>query len=282
MDIQLGERIKKIVSIVKPCNRVIDIGCDHGLMSMALAERKDVLHVLATDISSLSLEKLIESKKELPKNVQDKITVKVSDGFLNIDEKEIDVVLIAGMGGERIINILSQKPEIVNNAKQLVLSPHSRTDSVRKYLYENNLIIVSEELVYEDFYYEIIEAVPKNNFNKNSLNKNNFNENNLNKNDLDKINSNVNNLNKVNSNEKNSKHKPARVPENQLEWEYGTYLLDKYDKLQIDRLEFDLNKNENILKILAEAEESEKIAERKKRLIEENEWRREWIEKMKK
>ena len=63
---------------------------------------------------------------------------------------EVETIIIAGMGGELICNILKASPEISRNADELILQPMNGIEKVRKFLYENHFKIIEEKLARED------------------------------------------------------------------------------------------------------------------------------------
>ena len=68
------------------------------------------------------------------------------DGLAGLAENEVDTVIIAGMGGETIINILSAAPW-TNRDTHLILQPQSKQPELRRWLLENKYIINGEHLV---------------------------------------------------------------------------------------------------------------------------------------
>ena len=77
-----------------------------------------------------------------------------------LNENEADCLMIAGMGGVLMHQILSENMKITLSCRELVLQPQSNLDIVRKFLRENNFIIDKEDMVKEDDkYYTVIHAV---------------------------------------------------------------------------------------------------------------------------
>lgn len=155
----MSTRIEQLIKMVRPADRLIDVGCDHGLVSLGLARRSDIGAVLATDISAPSLAKLRTALESEEEGVRKKVTTAVTDGLTGLPWDRTEAILIAGMGGDLIIRILSAKPDLVAGAGQLLLSPHSHADKVRLYLAGLGRPIRDEALVYEEgHYYEILDV----------------------------------------------------------------------------------------------------------------------------
>ncbi len=91
--------------------------------------------------------------------MSDKITTVLSDGMEQMKDNMAESVIIAGMGGDLIVDILSRGSRI-KGIKELVLSPHKRIDLVRKFLSQNCWEIIKEDMVMDGGkYYTIIKAV---------------------------------------------------------------------------------------------------------------------------
>ncbi|WP_406242265.1 tRNA (adenine(22)-N(1))-methyltransferase [Tissierella carlieri] len=154
---KLSERLLTLANLVPKNSIVADIGTDHGYIPAYLIENKISKKVIGTDISKGSLDKIIEYVKEL--GFEDKIDSRLGDGLEVIKPYEVDTVIIAGMGGLLIRDILEKHKEISNSIIDFILQPMVAAKELRQYLIENNFEIIKEELVKEENkYYEIIHA----------------------------------------------------------------------------------------------------------------------------
>ena len=157
MNIKLSKRMKLIADMVTPGKCVADIGCDHGYVSIYLVEQKKSEHVIAMDVAKGPLE--IAKKNIMSSGLSGKIDVRLSDGFDALEAGESDEVIIAGMGGNLIIDILKRGLHKMSAGYELVLSPQSDVPLVRSFLRENGFVIKDEEMLVEDGkYYNIIKA----------------------------------------------------------------------------------------------------------------------------
>lgn len=153
----LSNRLQAIADFVPKNTIVGDIGTDHGYLPTYLIKNKISKKVIATDISKNSLEKIIEFAKI--KNIEEHVDIRLGDGLEPIKSFEIDTVVIAGMGGLLIRDILDKNKRKTNSITNFVLQPNVATKELREYLYKNNFEIVDEKLVEEaDKFYEIIYA----------------------------------------------------------------------------------------------------------------------------
>lgn len=153
----LSERLSAIASFIPQNSIVGDIGTDHGYLPVYLIEHKISKRVIGTDISPNSLKKIIEYVNS--KKLNKLIDIRLGDGLDVIKPFEIDTVVIAGMGGLLIRDILDNSKDVADSITHFVLQPNVAADELRKYLYENNFIIIDEKLVKEaNKFYEVIYA----------------------------------------------------------------------------------------------------------------------------
>jgi tRNA (adenine22-N1)-methyltransferase len=154
---KLSYRLQAIVDYIPKNTIVGDIGTDHGYIPVYLVENKISKKVIGTDISKNSLNKIIEYVK-LTGN-EEKVDIRLGDGLEVIRPFEIDTVVIAGMGGLLIRDILDKDKEKRDSITHFILQANVATKELREYLYENNFQIIDEKLVKEDSkFYEIIYA----------------------------------------------------------------------------------------------------------------------------
>ena len=138
---ELGKRLQTIVDYVKPDQRVADVGCDHAYVSMELAEKKNCT-VIAMDINEGPLS--IAKENIYGQKLDKKIETRLSDGLKELQSGEVDTVVIAGMGGHLIVDILRDGAAKLRPGMQLVLSPHSDLRLVRYSLRKQNIFIEQE------------------------------------------------------------------------------------------------------------------------------------------
>ena len=155
----LSDRMQAVVGLVESCERIADIGCDHGYVAMELIKRRICKEVIAMDINQGPLEQAKSNIREY--GMQEYITTRLSDGVEALEPGEVDGIICAGMGGRLIIHILTQKKEVISSMTQLVLQPQSEIDEVRSVLRESGFVIDKEDMIFEDGkYYPMMHVVP--------------------------------------------------------------------------------------------------------------------------
>jgi len=154
-------RLETIKSMVSKCKTAADVGTDHGFVAEMLLSDNTATKIIATDLNNGPLNRAIEYLTS--KNLEEQCDFRLGSGLTVLGEKEADSIIIAGMGGDLIGNILETSKNISLSAKELVLQPMTAIDKLRKYLYNNNFVIVDENIVKEyHHYYFIIKAKPGN------------------------------------------------------------------------------------------------------------------------
>ncbi len=152
---KLSARLQAIADFVPKDSIVGDIGTDHGYVPIYLIENNISKKVIATDISANSLNKAIENISL--NKYEDKIDSRLGNGLDTIKEFEIDTVIIAGMGGILIKEILDKNWLKRDSIVNLILQPNVATNELREYLITNNFEIIDEKLVKDGKkFYEIL------------------------------------------------------------------------------------------------------------------------------
>ena len=146
------KRLELIASLTKGSKKLLDIGCDHAYSLIYAIKNYGVEYGIASDINDGPLENAKNNIKL--NNLDDKIKIVKSDGLKNIND-DFDTLIISGMGGNLIINILEDSLSKIKN-KKLIIEANSDNYLVRKYLTSNNFKIIDEYAFYDsDKYYEV-------------------------------------------------------------------------------------------------------------------------------
>jgi len=137
--INLTSRLKVLAGLIESGSSVADIGTDHGYLPVYLAQTGVASRIIASDISPASLKTALKHAEIY--GVADKITFTVTDGLEGVNETDVNTVVIAGVGGELIVNILSKAPWTCRSDINLILQPQSKIDFLFKFLYDENYSI---------------------------------------------------------------------------------------------------------------------------------------------
>lgn len=144
----LSVRLSEIASMVTPGGVVADVGTDHGYLSIYLAQTGRAAHVIAMDVAKGPLSTAVSNIRKA--GLCEKIETRLSDGLEKLKYNEADTVVMAGMGGNLMIRLLSAGRKVLEGVKELILSPQSEIELVRIFLMENSYIIEEEKMLTED------------------------------------------------------------------------------------------------------------------------------------
>jgi len=157
--LKLGERLLAIAAFVPVGARMADIGTDHAYLPIYLLQKKHIISAVAGEVNKGPFSSAQEAIKSV--GLQDEISLRLGNGLDVLSPGEVDVAVIAGMGGATIIDILHGRPQVTRSLGQLILQPMIAASLVRRWLFENNWCISDEALVKEEGrLYEIIVAKP--------------------------------------------------------------------------------------------------------------------------
>lgn len=157
MNFPISPRLLACCALVRPGDRVADVGCDHGYLGMHLLKTGVASHIFASDVRQGPLESAIRNAKKY--GFTQKMTFSLSDGVQNVC-RDFDVLVCAGMGADTIISILSDAPWLQGGAYRLILQCQSKTHCLRRYLWETGWDIRTENACQDGrFIYTVMEAV---------------------------------------------------------------------------------------------------------------------------
>ncbi len=158
---RLSKRMHMVADLVTPGMVLADIGCDHGYLSVWLVREKIVSRAIAMDLREGPLNKAKESIAFFHQEAV--IETRLSDGMDLLKPGEADRIVIAGMGGILMRDILQRGKACCENAEQLVLQPQSDSELVRREIQEQGFRIEDEQACLEDGKYYIAFSCVKGN-----------------------------------------------------------------------------------------------------------------------
>lgn len=153
----LTQRLLKIAQMVN-YKSVADIGTDHAKLPVYLIENKICDKAIASDVADGPVEACSTTVSKC--GMTDFIQIRKGDGLKILAPCETETIVIAGMGGDLISNILEESAEIAAVAKEIILQPMTHIPQLRAFLKNNDFKIIDEVLVNEkDKIYTIIKVV---------------------------------------------------------------------------------------------------------------------------
>lgn len=156
---ELSKRLSAVAALVSPCEKMADIGTDHGYIPIYLIEQKKVSHALAMDINKGPLDRAREHVTL--HQLDEYIELRLSNGAEKLQQGEVDSVVIAGMGGRLMMKIIEERKEIFLSLKEFVIQPQSEYGAVRHFLETEGFQILAENMIEEDGKYYPMMKVSK-------------------------------------------------------------------------------------------------------------------------
>ncbi|OEF99738.1 hypothetical protein BHF71_07540 [Vulcanibacillus modesticaldus] len=155
--IKLSKRLSKIADYVPDGKSFADVGSDHALLPSYLALEKKIPFAIAVEVNEGPFQ---AAKKQISNfKLERMIDVRKGDGLTVINQEEVDVIIIAGMGGALIVDILDKGKKKLATVERLILQPNVGENVVRKWLDQNMWDIKDEQILEENGkIYEIIVA----------------------------------------------------------------------------------------------------------------------------
>lgn len=150
---KLSKRLELVASYVEDNSKVIDIGCDHGFLSIYLANKYDNIKIIASDVNENALNNAIENIKKAKQTK--KIDVRLGNGLdVVANPSEIDTLVIAGMGSNTIVGILKYDREKLANVKNIIIQSNTDLYFLRKnitslgYYIEDEIMVEDKGIIY--------------------------------------------------------------------------------------------------------------------------------------
>ena len=135
---KLSKRLEMVASFIDENDKsVIDIGCDHGLLSIYLAEKFNNLKIIASDVNNNALE---SARRNVSKyKLEDRIDINKKD--------KIDTSVVAGMGANTIIGFLKYSQDKLKGINKIIIQSNTDLYFLRKNMVSMGYYIDDEELV---------------------------------------------------------------------------------------------------------------------------------------
>lgn len=140
--------MEAIASMITPGGVLADVGTDHGYIPIYQVQLHRNPRAIAMDLRKGPLERAAEHIRQ--SGLTGQIQTRLSDGVAALEPGEADSIVIAGMGGELILHILSEGEAVCRKARELILQPQSEIAVVRRYLREQGYFVDAEDMVFED------------------------------------------------------------------------------------------------------------------------------------
>ena len=156
MKLPLSDRLLACAKFVNKGDRVADIGCDHGYLSIHLLANGIASFCIASDVNEGPLQSAMRNARKF--GTANRMEFCLSDGVQGIP-RDFDCMVCAGMGADTMIHILASAPWLKDPRYRLILQCQSKTPALRRYLSENGWRIRRESVLRDGkFLYTVMEV----------------------------------------------------------------------------------------------------------------------------
>lgn len=153
---KLSKRLQALYDMV-PSGVAADVGSDHGKLIISLFEGGVISKGYAIENKKGPYSRLVKAIED--SGCQDHIIPMLSDGISELPS-DVDIVILAGMGGTNIIDILKAHPLKLRNVRTIIVDAHNAIPEMRKAICKMGYVIADEDIVLDaGKYYEIIKFV---------------------------------------------------------------------------------------------------------------------------
>ncbi|HET7658133.1 MAG TPA: tRNA (adenine(22)-N(1))-methyltransferase TrmK [Bacillales bacterium] len=156
-ELKLSERLQTVAEEIPVGEKMADIGSDHAYLPSYLCITGRVTHAIAGEVADGPFASAIAQVKTL--GLEGSISVRKGDGLDILSPGEVESIVIAGMGGKLIRDILERGKEKLEGVNRLILQPNVASEIVRCWLKDNGWELKKETILEEDEkIYEILTA----------------------------------------------------------------------------------------------------------------------------
>lgn len=159
MQVNLSPRLATILSMLSPVQCLADIGSDHGFLIAEAVSRGLAARGVAVEVH---LPPFRQSQKTVrAMGLHGKIDVRLGDGLKALAPQEAEAIVIAGMGGGTMRDILAQGAAMLGSVKYMVLQPNNDTALLRGYCLQGGYKVIGETIVKDGaFLYQVMRIEP--------------------------------------------------------------------------------------------------------------------------
>ncbi len=156
---QLSKRLEKVAEFLPNHAKFADIGSDHAYLPCYVCLRDPYAQAIAGEVNQGPYDSAKQEVKA--QELQDRIEVRLGDGLEILKSDEVDQIVIAGMGGPLIRDILERGKDKLTSVKRIIVQPNIGAKSLRKWFFEHDFKLVEETILEENNHiYEVLTAEP--------------------------------------------------------------------------------------------------------------------------
>lgn len=155
----LLKRLQAVADMIISNKKLADIGADHAYLSLYVIENNLAPAVVIGELGDGPYQRSRQAVQA--GRLAQKISVRQGDGLEVLAEGEVSTVVLAGMGGDTIVEILSRDKQKARSFERYVFQPMSKAGVLRQFLAEHGWPVIEEVLIWEnEKYYQVIASEP--------------------------------------------------------------------------------------------------------------------------
>lgn len=156
---RLSKRLQAIADFIPDHTRIADIGGDHAFLLIHLAQEGRLAYGIVGEVNQGPYENALNNVQNA--GVESQIDVRFGNGLSVIRPREVEFLVLSGMGGALITEILDKGKEKLGHMKGMILQPNIHTAGVRIWLEKHQWQLITETIIHDgDHLYEILVAKP--------------------------------------------------------------------------------------------------------------------------
>ncbi|MBQ8503741.1 MAG: SAM-dependent methyltransferase [Clostridia bacterium] len=141
--IKLDSRLSMVASLVREGSVTADIGTDHAYLLCYLIQNNICPEGIAADLRKGPLDNARQTVIDC--GISDKVELILSDGLQNVPENSADDIVMAGMGGILISEIIEKAKWVYNEKINIIAQPMTHAEVLRRFFCENGFRIRKEK-----------------------------------------------------------------------------------------------------------------------------------------
>lgn len=149
---RLSKRLQVVANFIEDNSKIIDIGCDHGLLSIYLANKYSNIKIVASDVNQNALSSAISNIKKF--GLEERIETRLGSGLEVVNANEIDTIIVAGMGSNTIVGMLKYSRDKLSNVDNIIIQSNTDLFFLRKnitsigYYIEDEILVEDKGIIY--------------------------------------------------------------------------------------------------------------------------------------
>jgi tRNA (adenine22-N1)-methyltransferase len=148
LTITISKRLQWLADRVPQGSSVVDVGTDHALLPIYLIQSGRGNFAVATDVAPGPYSAAVSNVKR--HGLEHAISVRLGDGLRTVTPGEVEVAVIAGMGGATATSILDASRVVTGSLCRLHLQPMNASAHLRRYVRAAQFGIAEEAVILED------------------------------------------------------------------------------------------------------------------------------------